>query len=244
MREEYLVRAFVEFSDTLVTGYDIGEFLNRFCERCADVLEVSAVGVLLEDAAGQLELAASSTGDVQFLESMQVQRREGPCLDAYRSGERVTVADLGAADLPWPAFAARASSLGLTAVCAFPMRLRDVRLGALNIFLATSDGLDELSLDAGQALADVATIAILQARAVEDATRLAAQLAIALDSRVVIEQAKGVLAERLGVGPDEAFRLLRRHARLNGLRLTGLAQSVVDGTIHELEIPPAPSGPA
>jgi len=230
--EQGLARAFVEFSDTLVGDYDVLDFLVRLCERSAEVLGVAAAGALLADARGRLGLVAASTEAVKVLESLQVQRREGPCVDAWRRGERVVVADLrGGAGTRWPVFTSRALASGVVAVCAFPMRLRGERIGALNVFQTVPGGLDAAALDAGQALADVATIAILQARAVEDAARLAGQLEQALASRVVIEQAKGVLAERLGVDPDAAFTRLRRYARVHGLRLTGLARRVVDGSV-------------
>jgi GAF domain-containing protein len=231
MREQQLARAFVEFSDTLVRDYDVMEFLARLCERCVEVLEVSAVGALLDDGAGRLELVSASSEAVRLLETLQVQRRAGPCLDAYRTGERVPVPDLRAVGSRWPAFSARASAIGVEAVCAFPMRLRETRIGALNVFLSEPGELEPAVLDAGQALADVATIAILQARTLQDVTVLAGQLSHALESRVVIEQAKGMLAERLGVEPDEAFHRLRRHGRLRGLKLTDLAQQVVDGRL-------------
>jgi GAF domain-containing protein len=231
MREQRLARAFVEFSDTLVGDYDVLDFLVRLCERSAEVLEVAATGALLADARGRLGLVAASTEAVKVLETLQVQRREGPCVDAWRRGERVVVADLrGGASRRWPVFAPQALASGVAAVCAFPMRLRGDRIGALNVFQTVPGGFDEAALDAGQALADVATIAILQARAVEDAARLAGQLEHALESRVVIEQAKGVLAERLGIDPDAAFTRLRHYARVHGLRLTGLARRVVDGS--------------
>jgi GAF domain-containing protein len=231
MREQRLARAFVEFSDTLVGDYDVLDFLVRLCERSAEVLQVGATGALLADARGRLGLVAASTEAVKVLETLQVQRREGPCVDAWRQGERVVVADLrDGASRRWPVFTPQALAAGVVAVCAFPMRLRGDRIGALNMFQAAPGGFDQAALDAGQALADVATIAILQARAVEDAARLAGQLEHALASRVVIEQAKGVLAERLGIDPDAAFLRLRRYARVHGLRLTGLAHRVVDGS--------------
>ncbi len=232
MREQRLARAFVEFSDTLVGDYDVLDFLVRLCERCAEVLEVAAAGALLTDGRGRLGLVAASTEAVKVLETLQVQRREGPCVDAWRQGERVVVADLRrGASRRWPVFTPRALASGVVAVCAFPMRLRGDRIGALNVFQVAPGAFDEAALEAGQALADVATIAILQARAVEDAARLADQLEHALRSRVVIEQAKGVLAERLGIDPDAAFMRLRRYARVHGLRLTGVASRVVDGSL-------------
>jgi GAF domain-containing protein len=230
MREEQLARAFVEFSDTLVRDYDVVEFLSRLCQRSVEVLEVTAAGALLTDGAKRLQVVAASTETVTVLETLQIQRQEGPCVDAYRSGRRVAVPDLRRTARRWPVFTPRALGAGMAGVCAFPMRLRADRIGALNVFQATPGALDEAAVLAGQALADVATIAILQARAVEDAARLAGQLEHALESRVVVEQAKGILAERLGIDPEMAFTRLRRHGRQHGLHLAELARQVVEGS--------------
>jgi GAF domain-containing protein len=230
MREERLARAFVEFSDTLVRDFDVMEFLSRLCQRSVEVLEVTAAGALLTDGARQLQVVAASTETVTVLETLQIQRQEGPCVDAYRSGQRVAVPDLRRVGRRWPVFTPRALGAGMAGVCAFPMRLRDARIGALNVFQATPGSFDEAAVLAGQALADVATIAILQARAVEDAARLAGQLEHALESRVMLEQAKGILSERLGVDPEVAFSRLRRHARQHHLHLAELASRVVDGS--------------
>jgi GAF domain-containing protein len=230
MQEDRLARAFVEFSDTLVHDYDVVEFLSRLCRRSVEILGVTGSGALLTDGADRLQVVAASTEQVTVLETLQIQRQEGPCVDAYRSGRQVAVPDLRQTARRWPAFTPRALGAGIAGVCAFPMRLRADRIGALNVFQATPGPFDEAAILAGQALADVATIAILQARAVEDAARLAGQLEHALKSRVVVEQAKGILAERLGIDPDEAFARLRRHGRRNGLHLAVLARQVVDGS--------------
>jgi GAF domain-containing protein len=182
---------------------------------------------LLTDGDKRLQVVAVSTETVTVLETLQIQRQEGPCVDAYRSGRRVAVPDLRRVGRHWPVFTPRALGAG---VCAFPMRLRAERIGALNIFQATPGEFDQAAVLAGQALADVATIAILQARAVEDAARLAEQLEYALESRVVVEQAKGILAERLGIDPEVAFTRLRRHGRQHGLHLATLARQVVGGS--------------
>jgi GAF domain-containing protein len=230
LREEWLAQAFVEFSDTLVRDYDVVEFLSRLCQRSADILQVTAAGALLTDGAGRLQVVAASTEQVTVLETLQIQCQEGPCVDAYRSGRRVAVPDLRRAARRWPVFTPRALGAGVSGVCAFPMRLRNDRIGALNVFQATPGSFDQATVLAGQALADVATIAILQARAVEDAARLAGQLQHALESRVVVEQAKGILAERLGIDPEGAFTRLRRHGRQHGQMLAVLARQVVDGS--------------
>jgi transcriptional regulator with GAF, ATPase, and Fis domain len=230
MREGRLARASVEFSDTLVSDYDLVEFLARLCQRFVKVMEVSAAGAVLTDRRGRLRVAAASTDTVAALETLQVQRWQGPCVDAYRCGRRVAVPDLRRVRGRWPMFTPWALEAGVAAVCAFPMRLRADRIGALNVFQATPGELGEAAVQAGQALADVATIAIVQGRAAQDAARLARQLEHALESRVVVEQAKGVLAERLGVDPDAAFMRLRRYGRVRGLRLAKLARQVVDGS--------------
>lgn len=230
MREERLARAFVEFSDQLVSDHDVTEFLTLLCHRFVKVMEISAAGAVVRDRRGRLQVAAS-TANVAALERLQVQRRQGPCVDAYRSGRQVAVADLRRMRARWPGFVPRALEAGIVAVCAFPMRLRADRIGALDVFLDDPGELDEAATRAGQVLTDLATIAILQARATQDATRRAAQLQHALESRVVVEQAKGVLAERLGVDPDAAFMRLRRYGRVRGLHLTDLSRQVVDGSI-------------
>jgi GAF domain-containing protein len=206
-------------------------FLARLCQRFAKVIEVSAAGAVLTDRRGRLQLATASTETLAALQSLQLQRWQGPCVDAYRYGRRVAVPDLRRVRGRWPVFAPRALEAGVAAVCAFPMRLRDDRIGALNFFQATPGEFDEAAVQAGQVLTDMATIAILQARAAQDATRLARQLEHALESRVVVEQAKGVLAERLGVDPDTAFMRLRRYGRVRGLPLAELARQVVDGSV-------------
>jgi GAF domain-containing protein len=231
MREVRLARTSGEFPDTLMSDHDVVEFLVRLCQRFVKVMEVSAAGALLTDRRGRLQAVAASTETVAALETLQVQRGQGPCVDAYRSGRRVAVPDLRRLRGRWPVFTPRALEAGVAAVYAFPMRLRADRIGALDVFLDDPGELDEAATRAGQVLTDLATIAILQARATQDATRRAAQLQHALESRVVVEQAKGVLAERLGVDPDAAFMRLRRYGRVRGLHLTDLSRQVVDGAI-------------
>lgn len=231
MREGRSVRACVAFTDQLVNDHDVTELLTLLCQRLVKVMRVSAAGAVVTDRRGRLQVAAASTGRVAALERLQVQRGQGPCVDAYRSGRQVVVADLRRVSGRWPVFVPRALETGIVAVCAFPMRLRADRIGALDVFLDDPGALDEVTTQAGQVLTDLATIAIVQARVAQDATRLAAQLQHALESRVVVEQAKGVLAERLGVDPDAAFARLRRYGRARGLHLTELARQVVDGSI-------------
>lgn len=231
MRQQRLVRGFAELSDQLVGDHDETEFLTLLCKRFVKVMEISAAGAVVSDRRRRLQVATASSTNVAALETLQVQRQQGPCVDAYRSGRRVAVADLRRMRARWPAFVPRALEVGIVAVFAFPMRLRADRIGALDVFLDAPGELDEAATQAGQVLTDLATTAILQARAAQDATRQAAQLQHALESRVVVEQAKGVLAERLGVDPDAAFMQLRRYGRVRGLHLTDLSRQVVDGSI-------------
>jgi transcriptional regulator with GAF, ATPase, and Fis domain len=230
--DERLAQTFVDLADTLVAGFDLMEFLQVLAERCVELLEVDAAGLLLADSRGVLRLVAASAEQARVAELFQVQNDEGPCLDCFRTGQVVAVSDIGAEEAAarWPRFSAAALEMGLAGVHAIPMRLRDQVIGTLNLFRGTADGLDPSVARAARALVDVATIGILQERAVHQQELLAGQLQIALNSRVLIEQAKGVLAERLQVSPDEAFAVLRRYARDHNHPLTQLAGDVVRGT--------------
>ena len=230
--DERLAQAFVELADTLVAGYDLMEFLQTLTDRCVELLEVDAAGLLLADSRGTLRLVAASTERARVVELFQIQNDEGPCLDCYRTGLPVIVSDIRAdrAAARWPKFAAAAREMGYAGVHAIPMRLRDQVIGTLNLFRTAPDGLTPAVVVAATALVDVATIGILQERAVRQQEVVAGQLQVALNSRVIIEQAKGVLAERLRLTPDEAFVLLRRYARDHNHPLTELSGDVIRGT--------------
>jgi GAF domain-containing protein len=230
--EERLAQTFVELADTLVGGFDLMEFLHMLTERCVELLEVDAAGLLLADARGTLQLVAASTEQARVAELFQIQNDEGPCLDSYRTGQPVSVADITAADAAarWPRFAAAAGEMGFAAVHAIPMRLRDQVIGTLNLFGTAPDGLDPAVARAARALVDIATIGILQERATREQELVAGQLQVALNSRVIIEQAKGILAERLHVTPDQAFIMLRAYSRSNNHPLTQVAADVISGT--------------
>ncbi|GAB4058859.1 GAF and ANTAR domain-containing protein [Catellatospora paridis] len=230
MSERQLAEAFVELADTLVDDFDLMDFLHQVTVRCAQVLGVSAAGVLLTDQRGALRVAAASTEQTRLLELLQLQTDEGPCPECFHSGRPVAVADLSTAADRWPRFVAQARESGFASVHALPMRLRSDLIGALNLFGGQPGALDERTIQLGQALADVATIGLLQARAIRHHETLAEQLQAALNSRIIIEQAKGVIAERRRVDMDEAFDLLRDTARRNNRRLSELARTVVDGS--------------
>jgi transcriptional regulator with GAF, ATPase, and Fis domain len=230
MDGELLSDAFVELADTMVADFDVIDFLHLLTERSVQLLDASAAGVLLADPRGELRLVAASTEAVRVLELFQLQNDQGPCLDCFRTGQPVAAPDLTAAGQIWPQFAAAARQAGFAAVQALPMRLRDQVIGALNLFQATPGGLGHEDVRVGQALADVATIGLLQQRGARRSETLNEQLQGALNSRVVIEQAKGKLAERAGLDMDQAFTMLRAYARDHNLRLSDLAQAFIDGT--------------
>jgi GAF domain-containing protein len=229
--DERLAQAFVELADTLVAGFDLMEFLQTLTERCVELLEVDAAGLLLADGRGALRLVAASTEQARVVELFQLQNDEGPCVDCFRSGQPVIIGDIRAGNVAarWPRFGPAALQMGFAGVHAIPMRLRDQVIGTLNLFRSAPDGLDQPVARAARALVDVATIGILQERAVRQQELVAAQLQAALHSRVMIEQAKGVLAERQQVTPDEAFHILRRYARDHNRPLTALAGDVIHG---------------
>ena len=236
---ERLAQTFVELADTLVVGYDLIEFLQTLTERCVELLEVDAAGLLLAGADGALRLVAASTEEARVLELLQLQHDDGPCPDSFRTGMAVIVSDIRAPEAAarWPRFAATAARVGFAGVHSLPMRLREQVIGTLNLFSSEPGGLDQPGARAARALVDVATIGILQERAIRERELVAGQLQVALNSQVVIEQAKGILAERLHASPDEAFLLLRRYARDHNHALTELAADVIRGTVPI--IPPA-----
>lgn len=230
-REHQLLTTFVEFADTLLDDYDVNEFLHRLTVRCAELVQAKAVGVLLAGAKGGLQLVAASTHDMHALELFEIQQRQGPCYDAYTSGQQIVADDLEADAARWPEFVPQALERGLRSVHAFPLRVRDQRLGALNVFFDTPGPFSESDILALQALADVAAMGVLQQRHAQDSIDLADQLQTALDSRVVIERAVGILVERRGLRTDEAFESIRDYARSNNRRLRAVAQAIVDGAV-------------
>jgi transcriptional regulator with GAF, ATPase, and Fis domain len=211
-------------------------------DRSVRLLAASAAGVVLADPRGELRVAAASSEAAELVELFQIQNDEGPCLDCFRTGKPVSATGLSAQDRRWPRFGAAAAQAGFDAVEALPMRLRDQVIGALNLFRASSGTFDPVDLRIGQALADVATIGLLQDRYVRRSEAVAEQLQGALNSRVVIEQAKGKLAERLSVDMDRAFRLLRDYARNNNQQLTDVARNFVDSASPDFP-PPARTEP-
>ena len=229
MDGQLLAETFVELTDTMVADFDMIDFLHVLTSRSVELLDVSAAGLLLADPRGELRVVAASSEAARLLELFQIQDDQGPCLDCFRSGEPVE-ADLTTAAHRWPRFAAAAQDAGFAAVQALPMRLREQVIGALNLFRATPGAFSAEDVQIGQALADVATISLLHERGMRHSDTLNEQLQTALNSRVVIEQAKGKLAERLGLDMDQAFSLLRDFARSRNLRLSELASAVVDGS--------------
>jgi transcriptional regulator with GAF, ATPase, and Fis domain len=235
---DLLSDTFVGLADTMVDDFDVIDFLHMLTDRSARLLSASAAGVLLADPRGGLRVAAASSEAAGVIELFQIQNDQGPCLDCFRTGQPVTAADLAGLNQRWPRFAAAATRAGFFAVHALPMRLRDQVIGALNLFSTGIAPLGPADLRIGQALADVATIGLLQERNVRRAETLAEQLQAALNSRVVIEQAKGKLAERTGLGMDQAFTLLRQQARNTNQRLTDVAQYVIDSPTADFPPPP------
>lgn len=228
LRELRLAEVFVELADTLDHDFDVGAFLGRLADRCVELLDVTAAGLLLDDGRGGLRTAAGRGGAGELLGR---QREEGPCLDCYRGSAVVTAPDLSRCDDRWPHFAPLARESGFHATYAVPLRRRTQVIGALNLFRGAPGEPPGGDVALARAFADAAAVGILQERARRRQEVLAGQLQAALDSRVALEQAKGVLAERWGVGVDEAFEVLRRYARTHRVRLAELAQGVVTGAV-------------
>jgi len=232
-REQQVVETFLALTDTLVSEFDALDLLTMLAERSVELLDVSAAGVILTDGAGGLSVAAASSERSRLLAVFAVAVDGGPCVDCVRSGEPVISVDLRAdlATARWPRFAARAAEAGFRAAHALPMRLRGEVVGVLTLLHTDPHTLDEPDARLGQALADAATIGLLHERAVRHAETVSEQLQSALDSRVIIEQAKGVLSAQGGLAPEDAFTVLRSHACSRSLRLSELCRDVVAGTV-------------
>jgi GAF domain-containing protein len=230
-REAEVVRALVEMADTLVEDYDVVDLLTGLTDRCVSLLGVSAAGVMLASPAGGLGLVASSSEAMRMLELFELQAREGPCLDAFRTGDPVEQESLEAGSGRWPSFSAAAVNSGFQSAIALPLRLRDVTLGAMNLLFVKQSVMSEGDIIVARAFADLAALSIVQHRASADALRLNEQLSDALTSRIVIEQAKGVISERASIDLAEAFTRLRCYARNGNLRLTDVAQAAIAGTL-------------
>jgi GAF domain-containing protein len=237
MDTDLLSDTFVDLADTMVADFDVIEFLHVLTDRSVRLLTASAAGVMLADPRGQLRVAAASSEAAALLELFQLQNDEGPCLDCFRTGQPAAAADLAGPGQRWPRFAAAATQAGFGAVHAVPMRLRDQVIGALNLFRAGPGPFDPADIRIGQGLADVATIGLLHQRNVRRSEALAEQLQAALNSRVVIEQAKGKLAERLSVDMDQAFMMLRDYARNSNQHLTDVARNFVDSATADFPPP-------
>ena len=227
-REALILRAFVELADTLVDDYDVIDLLDRLAEHCVVLLAADSVGILLGDTESTLRVAATTDERTEWMELLQLQSEEGPCLDCYRSGRPVSVADLAQGARRWPRFATALAERGVVgSVHTLPLRLRGRAIGTLTLFRREAAPLPAADLELGQALADLATIGILQERAVRRGEILNEQLQAALNGRIVIEQAKGVLAQLGELSMDGAFDRLRRYARQHNRRLTEVAHQVV-----------------
>lgn len=229
-REARLGQTFVTLADTLVSGFDLDELLYNLASTCVTLLPVDAAGILLASPAGALQVVGSSDERLRLLELFELQNEAGPCLDCYRSGEAVSEPDL-AASSRWPQFAERAVREDFRAVDALPMRLRDHVIGALNLFRHDPGGVPRDDLDVAQALADVATIGLIQERLLREQRLVAEQLQAALQSRVVIEQAKGIVAEQGSTTVDQAFARIRHHARVRNVTISDLARRIIAGEV-------------
>jgi GAF domain-containing protein len=230
-REQRIVQTFVELADTMVDDFDVIDFLHLLAERCVELLDCAEAGILLADAAGLLRVMASSSERADALDVLQSQHEEGPCFECYQHGRAVHSEDLAADSARWPAFVPAALERGFASVQAVAMRVRGQTVGALNLFRSQVGRLAERDLPLGQGMANIAAVALLQERAVRESRGVTQQLQYALNSRVVIEQAKGILAERANISIDSAFARLRAHARARNRRISDVADEVIDGQL-------------
>jgi GAF domain-containing protein len=231
MEQSLLISTLVELADSLVDAYDVIDVLTVLSDRCVEALDVDDAGVLLATSTNELQFVASSSESKKGLELFQIQTNEGPCVDCFRSGKPVVNLSLADSQWRWPIFTPRALEKGFRSVHSLPLRLRGRTIGALNLFRTNQGPMREQDVIIAQGLADVATIAILQHRSSLDAAALNEQLSTALESRIIIEQAKGIVSEAAHCDMSEAFERLRTHSRNHNTRLTDVARAVIEGSL-------------
>lgn len=236
IREQLLASTFVDLADTLVADFDVIDFLHTLATCSVELLDADAAGIMLADPHGDLHVMASSAEEARLLELYELQNNEGPCLDCFRTGRPVAQDDLSAMRSVWPIFTQRLQQLGYRSAQALPMRLREETIGALNLFRTRPGRLSDADLGIGQAMADVATVGLMQERAIATRELLTTQLQNALTSRVQLEQAKGMLAQRTGLSMDRAFQLMRDYARSHNRRLSDVAAEIISGSIRDEQL--------
>ena len=241
MREQRLAQVFVELADTLVEEFDVVDFLQVLTERCVELVDTDAAGLMLDDQRGALQVVAYTDESARLLELFELQREQGPCLECFATGAVIANIDLRDADNRWPVFAEAARDVGFAMSHAVPMRLRSQVIGALNLFSVEPRPLSDEHLAVVQGLADIATIGLLHERAMNDQVLLSEQLQTALHSRIAIEQAKGILSAQAGIDVTAAFQLMRTGARRSGTALTAVATAVINGSMNAEQLEQAAS---
>lgn len=231
-RTEQLFEAFATLADTLVVGYDVLDLLQTLVENCRDLLDVDSAGILLLSSEDRLEVVASTSEANTLVEIMQLDANAGPCMECFRTQRVVSLPDIDIGSDRWPDFCSTARANGIVSVYAIPLRLRETTIGTLNLMRNVRGELNQHDIRAAQALADVATIGVLQERTVRDGSVIRDQLQNALSSRIVIEQAKGVVAETSHLSMDDAFQRIRTYARAHQATLGSVAQRLVEGELR------------
>lgn len=235
-RDEWIARTFIELADTLVADFDLIEFLSMLADRCVELLGAVEVGLVLADPGGGLQVIASSTERMRTTELLEVQYAEGPCFECFQMGLPVLNQRLATADGRWPRFAPMARKSGFVMVHAVPLKLRNAVIGAMNLFDTALHEMPTIESNLIRAFADAATIGILQERTVKQQSDLSAQLQAALNSRIAVEQAKGIVAERLKVDMETAFATVRNYARNHSIQLSAVARALIDGSLTAGEL--------
>jgi transcriptional regulator with GAF, ATPase, and Fis domain len=236
-REQRLIETLILLADTLVGDFDVLDLFYVLVDSVPDLVDVDEAGLLLADEEGDLRVMAVTSESVKTIELLQIHTSSGPCFDAFASGEMVMASFSEPAAMDrWPVFAGAALEAGFGSIVAIPMRLRDHALGALNLFRASEDYLPDEEVAAARALTDMATIAILQNRAAHDSDVLVNQLQQALNSRVIIEQAKGVIAQKMDVDMEKAFAHLRNYSQNHNVILRRVAEDVVSGVLDSTQL--------
>jgi len=230
-REAQLLKTFAKLADTLVVGYDVVDLLQLLVDTCHDLLDASAAGILLMDRAGELDLVVSTSESSRIVEMMQLGAEAGPCIESFRTGRVISLTDIRHSPPEWSRFRDSTLEQGFASVYAIPLRLRETTIGTLNLLRTATGELQVQDRVAAQAFADVATIGILHERSLRESLIVREQLQGALNSRIIIEQAKGVVAYTRGISTDDAFTLIRNYAKSHQASIADVSRQLVEMTL-------------
>jgi GAF domain-containing protein len=237
--ERLLLEVLSDFAHTLAGRFDVSEVLYRLAENVVSILGVAGAGVSVVDDEGRLRPVTWINELTAQLERVEEANQQGPCVDSFLQGVVIRVPRLSEETGHWPEWCAEAKRHGVEAVLGVPLRAGETVIGAMNVYSIEARQWRDDDVQVAQVLTDMAAGYVANASDLEQSRRVTEQLTEALESRIIIEQAKGMLASEYRISVDEAFKVLRSHSRRHGASLRALADAVVNLGLRPPQNPPS-----